>query len=89
VKIGAVQKMPRLPSDYFKDHFVITTSGVCSPPALRHALDVLGPEAILFAADYPYESVAEAVDFMDNASIADEDRHKIYQTNAEKLFNLT
>lgn len=88
VKIGAVEKMPRLPSEYFRENFVITTSGVCSPPALRHALDVLGAEAVLFAADYPYESVAEAVDFMDNAPISDEDRLKIYQTNAEKLFNL-
>jgi len=28
VRIGAVNKMPRLPSEYFKDNFVITTSGV-------------------------------------------------------------
>ena len=80
--------MHRLPSEYFLDHFVITTSGVCSHPALRHALDVLGPNRILFAADYPYESVAEAVGFMDNAPISDEVRRKIYQTNAEKLFKL-
>ena len=62
VKIGAVPKMPRLPSEYFLENFVITTSGVASHPALRHALDVLGPERIMFAADYPYESVAEAVE---------------------------
>ena len=68
--------------------FVITTSGVTSPPALRHALDVLGPDLILFAADYPYESVEEAVNFMDTAPISDGDRRKIYQTNAEKLFKL-
>ena len=89
VKIGAVAKMPRLPSEYFRDNFVITTSGVCSQPALRHALEVLGSDAILFAADYPYESVEEAVDFMDNAPIGEEDRRKIYQTNAEKLFRLS
>lgn len=89
VKIGAVEKMPRLPSDYFLDNFVITTSGVCSHPALRHALDVLGADKVLFAADYPYESVEEAVAFMDSAPIADGDRKKIYQTNAEKLFRLT
>jgi 2,3-dihydroxybenzoate decarboxylase len=88
VKIGAVPKMSRLPSEYFKDNFVITTSGVTSPPALRHALEVLGPDLILFAADYPYESVEEAVYFMDTAPISDGDRGKIYQTNAEKLFKL-
>lgn len=88
VNIGAVDKMPRLPSEYFKEHFVITTSGVCSPPALRHALDVLGSDAVLFAADYPYESVEEAVSFLDNTAISDQDKCKIYQTNAEKLFGL-
>ena len=88
VKIGAVEKMSRLPSEYFQENFVITTSGVCSDPALTHALAVLGPEKILFAADYPYESVEEAVDFMDNAPISDEVRHQIYQLNAEKMFNL-
>jgi 2,3-dihydroxybenzoate decarboxylase len=88
VEIGAVPKMPRLPSEYFKDHFLITTSGVCSPPALRHVLEVLGSDAVLFAADYPYESVEEAVSFLDNAPISDQERRKIYQTNAEKLFRL-
>ncbi|MEM7117213.1 MAG: amidohydrolase family protein [Chloroflexota bacterium] len=89
VKIGAVEKMPRLPSEYFLDNFVITTSGVCSHPALRHALDVLGADKVLFAADFPYESVEEAVAFMDSAPINDGDRQKIYQTNAEKLFQLS
>ena len=88
VKIGAVNRMPRLPSEYFRDHFLITTSGVCSHPALRHTLDVLGAEKVLFAADFPYESVEEAVTFMDSAPINEEDRQKIYQTNAEKLFRL-
>lgn len=66
----------------------LTTSGVTSHPALRHALEVLGPDLILFAADYPYESVEEAVHFMDTAPISDDDRRKIYQTNAEKVFQL-
>ena len=88
VKIGAVPKMPLLPSEYFLNNFVITTSGVASHPALRHALDVLGAERIMFAADYPYESVAEAVDFMDSAPITDEERQMFYQTNAERLFKL-
>ena len=88
VKIGAVKTMPRLPSEYFQEHFVITTSGVCSHPALRHSLEILGPERIFFAADFPYESVEEAVNFMDTAPISEDDRRKIYQTNSERLFGL-
>lgn len=88
VKIGAVKKMPRLPSEYFLDNFVITTSGVMSAPALKLSIDVLGIDRIMFAADYPYESVEEGVQFMDKVDISDEQRKKIYSTNAERIFRL-
>jgi len=88
VKIGAIKKMKRLPSEYFLDNFVITTSGVMSAPALKLSLDVLGADRILFAADYPYESVAEGVDFMDGVDITESQRAKIYHGNAERIFRL-
>lgn len=88
VKIGAVPKMARLPSDYFHEHFVITTSGVTSAPALRLALDVLGTERVMFAADYPYESVAEGVQFMDAFDVPEADRDAIYAGNARRVFGL-
>lgn len=88
VKIGAVQKLPKLPSQYFLDNFVITTAGVTSMPALRLSLDVLGVERILFAADFPYEDDAEAVRFMDSAAVTESERKQIYETNAERVFKL-
>ena len=89
VKIGAVTKLRRLPSEYFLDHFVVTTSGVTDPLVLRFMLDKLGVDRILFAADYPYESVEEAVAFMDAAELSDTDRRKIYCENATRVFNLS
>jgi 5-carboxyvanillate decarboxylase len=88
VKIGACEKLQKLPSEYFLENFVITTSGVTSMPALRLSLDVLGVDRILFAADFPYEDDAEAVKFMDTASLTDEERRKIYETNAMRVFRL-
>jgi 5-carboxyvanillate decarboxylase len=88
VKIGAVQKLPKLPSEYFLDNFVITTAGVTSMPALRLSLDVLGVERILFAADFPYEDDAEAVRFMDGATVTENERKQIYETNAMRVFKL-
>jgi 5-carboxyvanillate decarboxylase len=88
VKIGAVTPLARLPSEYFLQNFVITTSGVCSAPALTLSLEVLGPERILFAADYPYESVEEAVAFMDGVDIPQAIRAQIYWQNASRLFHL-
>lgn len=88
VKIGAVKKLPRLPSEYFLDNFVITTAGVMSAPALKLSLEVLGADRIMFAADYPYESVEEGVKFLDTVDITEEQRKKIYSSNAERIFRL-
>jgi 5-carboxyvanillate decarboxylase len=88
VKIGAVKKMPRLPSEYFLENFVITTAGVMSAPALKLSIEVLGIDRIMFAADYPYESVEDGVKFLDEVDITEEQRRKIYSGNAERIFRL-
>ena len=88
VKIGAVKPLQRLPSEYFLDNFLITTSGMNCAPALRLCLEVMGEKRILFAADYPYESVEDSVQFMDSVAITDSQRRAIYAGNAEKLFRL-
>lgn len=88
VKIGAVKALKRLPSEYFLQNFLITTSGMLSAPALRLCLEVVGAERILFAADYPYESAEESVQFMDAVDIAPAARQAIYSTNAQRVFSL-
>ena len=87
-RIGVDRKLQRRPSEYFRENFYITTSGVTSMPALRLSLDVLGAELIMFAVDYPYEADAEAVRFMDEAKITDDERKQIYETNAVRIFKL-
>ena len=88
VRLGAVRKMARLPSEYFLENFVITTSGVCFAPALKLSIEVLGAERIMFAADYPYESVEESVAFMDGVDIAEDIRAQIYWKSATRVFRL-
>jgi len=51
-------------------------------------ISVLGPERILFAVDYPYESSLEAVNFIESAPIKDSDKKKIAHLNAESLLGL-
>jgi 2,3-dihydroxybenzoate decarboxylase len=76
------------PSDYFNHNFFVTTSGMSWSPALQFVSSVLGFDKILFAADYPFESMKEAVQFMDHAPISDSEREKIYYLNAQKLLAL-
>jgi 5-carboxyvanillate decarboxylase len=89
VKIGAVAKLARLPSEYFRENFVITTAGVMSTPALRLSIDVLGVENIMFAADYPYEDDADGVRFIRKTELTEVERVAICSGNAERLFGLS
>jgi 2,3-dihydroxybenzoate decarboxylase len=81
-------RIKKLPSEYFKDNFMITTSGVPWHPAFMLAYEVLGADRIMFAVDYPWGTGEECVKFMDTAPIPDSDREKIYHLNAEKIFRL-
>ena len=89
VKIGAVPEMKRLPSEYFRKNFVITTAGMTYAAPLKLSLEMLGPEKILFAADYPYEDMAEAVQFMNTVDVSEAVRQQIFHENAEALFGLS
>jgi 2,3-dihydroxybenzoate decarboxylase len=79
------RKLEKKPSQYVKDNFLVTTSGMFWQPALLCAYLALGADRILFAVDYPYESNREAVEFMEMAPICDSDKEKIFHLNAEKL----
>lgn len=86
--IPLVKLLKKLPSDYIRDNFFITTSGVMWVPPLLCSLLALGSERILFATDYPFESASEAVRFLETAPISKGDKEKISYLNAESLFNL-
>ena len=73
---------------YFRANFHVTTSGHLSTPALMHALAEIGPDRIMFSADYPFEDLLEAAQWFDTATIDETDRVKIGRANAFKLFKL-
>ena len=76
------------PSDYLRDNLYITTSGVCSSAPLLCSLLALGADHILFATDYPFESIVDACTFMERAPISETDREKIMFRNAVSLLHL-
>ncbi|MGE5292122.1 MAG: amidohydrolase family protein [Micromonosporaceae bacterium] len=75
-------------SEYFKRNFAITTSGMNWHPVLRFCIEAVGADNIMFAIDYPYQTTEPAVQFMDDAPVSSEDRHKIFHQNAERIFNI-
>ena len=81
-------RIKKKPSQYLKDNFMVATSGMFCQPALLCTLLSLGADSILFAVDHPFESNAEAVQFMEVAPISDRDKEKICHLNAERLLAL-
>ena len=75
-------------SEYFREHFAITTSGVNWNPPLEYNISVLGADKIMFAVDYPYQETFEAVNWMNDAPISDEDRRLVFSANAERIFGI-
>jgi 2,3-dihydroxybenzoate decarboxylase len=80
--------LKKLPSQYFLDNFAITTSGVCSHAALLGVVLEIGIKNVLFAVDYPYESTADAVQFLDSAPLAEADLAQIAHGNAERILRM-
>jgi 2,3-dihydroxybenzoate decarboxylase/5-carboxyvanillate decarboxylase len=74
--------------EYFRRNFVITTSGVEDPLALRYSIDKIGIDNVLWAIDYPYQPMKPAIDFMDQAPVSEEERAKLYHRNAERVFHI-
>jgi 5-carboxyvanillate decarboxylase len=83
-----MKRLQRLPSEYFRSNFWVSTSGMNTHPPLEFVLSRLGAERILFAVDYPYEQSAEATAFIRSAPLAADVLKKIAHENAERLFRI-
>ena len=81
-------KLERKASDYLKQNFFYTTSGMAWTPPIRYVQEVMGMDRVMYAQDYPYQFVPEEVDVTDDLPIAREDLVAFYQTNAERVFKL-
>ena len=84
----SMKKTQRKISEYLRENFYITTSGMAWQPAIMFTQSVIGVDRVLYAMDYPYQFVPEEVKTHDDLPISDVDKKKLFQTNAEKVFNL-
>lgn len=82
-------KLAKQPSDYIKQNFLVTTSGMCAAEPLNCTIAALGHERVMFAADYPFESAAEAGEFLDHTPLPEAVREDIACNSAAKYLGLT
>ena len=79
---------PKRIQDYLRDYVYTTISADWSVPALLCPMQAMGSDRMLFSVDYPFETMDEAAEFLDNAPISQSDRAKLAHKNACELFRL-
>ena len=86
-RMSGIANLPRLVSEYVRSNVFVTPGGVFSQRYLQWALDVVGPDRIMFASDYPYVMVPDGGSrrFLEGAEISEVDREKIASGNWERL----
>jgi 5-carboxyvanillate decarboxylase len=75
-------------SEYLKENFYYTTSGMPWEPAIMFTRSVIGADRVMYAMDYPYQFVPEEVTMSDALPLEAEDMRAFYQSIAEVVFAL-
>jgi len=91
---GLRKSMPERPIEYFRK-FWADTAVFGSRAATVCGLSFFGADRVVFASDAPFDPeggpmyIRETIKVIDSLDISAADRHKIYQGNAERLFERT
>jgi 2,3-dihydroxybenzoate decarboxylase len=84
----SIKPLKKKPSDYLRENFYITNSGVAWEPAIKFTQSIVGVDRVLYAMDYPYQYAVDEVTAMDKMSMSAEDKKMFFQTNAQKVFKI-
>ncbi len=80
--------MKRPPSHYIRENIWLTLSGMYAAEPLACAIAAMGCDRVMFSADHPFESMAEAAHFMDTTPLDQRLRQEIAAANAARLLRL-
>ncbi|HUH96683.1 MAG TPA: amidohydrolase family protein [Anaerolineales bacterium] len=75
-------------SAYLRENIHYTFSGFNFTATFLDLLMEVGVDRIMFSVDYPYASMAQGRDFLDNLPISPSDRERIAHANAERLLRI-
>jgi predicted TIM-barrel fold metal-dependent hydrolase len=83
---GSGKRLQRLPSEYLRSNFHVTTSGNFCPPAFACTLEVMGANRVMFSVDYPMDDNQAGAEFMASYPMDDAASRKVSSENAIRLF---
>ncbi len=78
--------LQRLPSEYLRNNFHVTTSGNFCAPAFACTLEVMGADRVMFSVDYPMDDNQTGAEFMASYPMDETVRRKVGSENAIRLF---
>ena len=85
---GEVTKLERPVGSYLRENLHYTFSGFNWVQAFLDLVLQVGVERIMFSADHPYASMAQARAFLDKLPVSPADKERIAHSNAERLLRL-
>jgi predicted TIM-barrel fold metal-dependent hydrolase len=84
----SVTKLQRSIGAYLRENVYYTISGFNFTPAFLDLFSEVGAQRIIFSADYPYGSMSEAKQFLEQLPVSPADKERIAHGNAELLLRL-
>ncbi len=79
-------KIKKLPSEVLRENVYVATSGRFYHPVLEYTVQAMGADSVLFASDYPYESLPKSVNFIKESKLSNDIIQKICIDNAGEFF---
>jgi 5-carboxyvanillate decarboxylase len=84
----SMKPIQKRPSDYLRENFFITNSGVAWDHAIKFTQAFMGVDRVLYAMDYPYQYAVDEVIMLDAMDMPAADKLKFFQTNAQAVFKI-
>lgn len=84
----AATGLPKPVSDYFRQHFWVTTSGYFYDGPFRLTREAFGDDRLIFSVDYPFADNRRAADWFDRLDLAPGLREKIAHGTVDELLRL-
>lgn len=83
-----VQPLKKPAKDYLRENFIYTNSGVADAPPIMFLRDVIGPDRVMYAMDYPWQYEPEETGILDALPLDDAGKKQFFEDNARRVFRL-
>lgn len=83
-----VHPLKRKASDYLRENFYYTSSGVGWVPPVKYVREVIGPDRMMYAMDYPWQFQPQEIAALEQMDIGEDGLKQFFEDNARKLFRI-